>query len=57
LDRASPHLLRQIVNRDAIDIGAARRLELQAGFHLFGGGRFQRVPSAPGSIAGVIAWL
>ncbi len=50
-------LLRQVVNRDAIEIAAARRLELQAGFNLFGGGRFNGLPSAPGSIAGVIAWL
>ena len=35
-------LLRQVVNRDAVEVAAARRLELQAGFKLFGGGRFQR---------------
>ncbi len=40
--RVATSFLRQVVNRDAIEIAAARRLELQAGFNLFGGGRFQR---------------
>ena len=35
-------LLRQVVNCNAIEVAAARRLELQTGFDLLGGGRFQR---------------